>query len=68
MTYVVDTHILLWFLQKDARLSADCKAILLAPESELILPATALADAGEAVVPLTRDENITRSGLVSVIR
>ncbi|MDQ3815444.1 MAG: PIN domain-containing protein [Armatimonadota bacterium] len=45
MKYVVDTHALIWFLGDSSRLGADCDAVLSDPDSELILPATALAEA-----------------------
>ena len=45
MKYVVDTHVLLWFLADSPKLSDDAKAVLLNPNSELILPAIALAEA-----------------------
>ena len=44
MKYVVDTHALIWFLAGDARLGKAAEAVLSDPESELILPATALAE------------------------
>nr|WP_309697268.1 PIN domain-containing protein [Armatimonas sp.] len=45
MKYVVDTHALLWFLVGSARLGTNAKAVLEDPSSQLILPATALAEA-----------------------
>lgn len=45
MKYVVDTHGLIWFFTGSARLGQDARAVLSNPESELILPVTALAEA-----------------------
>lgn len=44
MKYVVDTHALIWFLANNPRLGPDAERILSDPHSELILPATALAE------------------------
>jgi PIN domain nuclease of toxin-antitoxin system len=45
MKYVIDTHALIWFLEGNPKLGANAKAILDDITSELILPATALAEA-----------------------
>lgn len=45
MKYVIDTHALIWFLEGNSRLGNNAKTILSEPQSELILPATALAEA-----------------------
>jgi len=45
MKYVVDTHALIWFIEGNSRLGSNAKTILSNPDSELILPATALAEA-----------------------
>jgi PIN domain nuclease of toxin-antitoxin system len=45
MQYVIDTHALIWFFEDDSRLSSAVKAVLLNPDSQLILPAIALAEA-----------------------
>jgi PIN domain nuclease of toxin-antitoxin system len=45
MQYVIDTHALIWFFEDDTRLSSAVKAVLLNPDSQLILPAIALAEA-----------------------
>ncbi len=45
MKYVIDTHVLLWFLSHSSKLSDDANAVFLDPDSELILPAIALAEA-----------------------
>ncbi|MEL6603442.1 MAG: PIN domain-containing protein [Cyanobacteria bacterium J06614_10] len=45
MKYVVDTHALLWFLLGSSRLGRNARAVFDNPSSELVLPATALAEA-----------------------
>ena len=45
MTYVIDTHALLWFLDGNSRLGAQARAVLSDPKSRLVLPATAYAEA-----------------------
>jgi PIN domain nuclease of toxin-antitoxin system len=45
MKYVVDTHALIWFLEGNPRLKTSAKTILANPDSQLILPAIALAEA-----------------------
>lgn len=45
MNYVVDTHALIWFIEGNSRLGSNAKTILSNPNSKLILPATALAEA-----------------------
>lgn len=45
MKYVIDTHTLVWFLEGNPRLGSKAKTILSNPESQLIIPATALAEA-----------------------
>lgn len=44
MIYVVDTHALIWFLDKDSRLSSTAKNTLADPGTELIVPTIALAE------------------------
>jgi PIN domain nuclease of toxin-antitoxin system len=44
MRYVIDTHALIWFLEKNPRLGAQATSILSDPESSLVLPAIALAE------------------------
>ena len=44
MKYVIDAHALIWFLANHSRLGPNASRILNDPESELILPATALAE------------------------
>ena len=44
MKYIVDTHAMIWFLADDSRLGKAADVILAHPSSELILPATALAE------------------------
>jgi PIN domain nuclease of toxin-antitoxin system len=45
MKYVVDTHALIWFLEGNPSLGTSAKTILANPDSQLILPAIALAEA-----------------------
>jgi PIN domain nuclease of toxin-antitoxin system len=45
MRYVIDTHALIWFLEGNSRLGSRAAAILSDPESSLVLPAIALAEA-----------------------
>lgn len=45
MKYVVDTHALIWFLEGNSRLGANARTILSAADSQLLLPAIALAEA-----------------------
>lgn len=45
MKYVIDTHVFLWFIGGNAKLSATAKAALNDPVNELVLPATALGEA-----------------------
>jgi PIN domain nuclease of toxin-antitoxin system len=60
--YVVDTHVLVWYLDGDDQLSASAKEILDNPDTRLLIPYF-----GINVAILTRDENITASGLVPVV-
>ncbi|BBD68137.1 PilT protein domain protein [Nostoc commune NIES-4072] len=45
MKYVIDTHALIWFLEGNPRLGANAKTILSNPDSQLVIPATTLAEA-----------------------
>lgn len=60
MKYVVDTHVLIWYLENRSKLSTTAKAILSDPESVLVLSAIALAEAvwivdqGKTLVPSGR--------------
>lgn len=45
MKYVIDTHALIWFLEGNSRLGANANAILSNPDSQLVIPATTLAEA-----------------------
>ncbi|MBE9064556.1 type II toxin-antitoxin system VapC family toxin [cf. Phormidesmis sp. LEGE 11477] len=45
MNYIIDTHVLIWFLEGSAQLSDTAKAALMNPRSKLILPAIVLAEA-----------------------
>ncbi|MBW4671951.1 MAG: PIN domain-containing protein [Cyanomargarita calcarea GSE-NOS-MK-12-04C] len=61
MKYVIDTHALIWFLEGNSRLGANANAILSNPDSQLIIPATALAEAvwiverGRTSIPSVKD-------------
>jgi PIN domain nuclease of toxin-antitoxin system len=45
MTYILDTHTLIWFLAKDSRLGKGAKDVLLSvSEIKIILPAIVLAE------------------------
>jgi PIN domain nuclease of toxin-antitoxin system len=43
-TYVVDTHVLVWFLSRDKRLSERVRLILRDVEARLIIPTIVLAE------------------------
>lgn len=43
-TFVVDTHALVWFLARDARLSERARTVLQDPAVRLIIPAIVLAE------------------------
>lgn len=43
--YIVDTHALIWYLTSDARLGKAAKAVFDDPNSHLIIPLIALAEA-----------------------
>lgn len=45
MKYVIDTHALVWFLEGNSRLGVNAKAILSDADSQLVIPATTLAEA-----------------------
>ncbi|MEH2355546.1 type II toxin-antitoxin system VapC family toxin [Nostoc sp.] len=45
MKYVIDTHALIWFIEGNSRLGANANAILSNPDSQLVIPATTLAEA-----------------------
>jgi PIN domain nuclease of toxin-antitoxin system len=45
MKYVIDTHALIWFLEGNQRLGTQAQAILSNFDSQLVLPAIALAEA-----------------------
>ena len=44
MVYVVDTHALVWFLLKDARLGSAARAALQDPTATIVVPTIALAE------------------------
>jgi len=45
MKFVIDTHALIWFLEGNSRLGLNAKAVLSEPDSQLVIPATTLAEA-----------------------
>jgi PIN domain nuclease of toxin-antitoxin system len=59
--HVVDTHALVWFLEGNARLGSDARTVLSFPESDLVLPIIALAEAcwivqhGRTSIPTVAD-------------
>jgi PIN domain nuclease of toxin-antitoxin system len=61
MKYVLDTHALIWFLEGNLKLGANAKAILCDPNSQLVIPATTLAEAvwiverGRTSIPTPKD-------------
>jgi PIN domain nuclease of toxin-antitoxin system len=61
MKYMIDTHALIWFLEGNSRLGAVSKQVLGNQESQLILPAIALAEAsfiverGKTSIPSVND-------------
>lgn len=44
MIYVLDTHAIAWFVEDDARLSANARLILEDPACELVIPTMALVE------------------------
>lgn len=61
MKFVIDTHALIWFLEGNLRLGANAKTILSHPDSQLVIPATTLAEAvwiverGKTSIPSSKD-------------
>ncbi|MFZ4655596.1 MAG: type II toxin-antitoxin system VapC family toxin [Caldilineaceae bacterium] len=59
--YVLDTHTLIWYLEGNPRLGQRAKAIMTTPNSEIILPLIALAEAtlliekGRVNLPIVSD-------------
>lgn len=45
MKHVVDAHAVIWFLERNVRLGPNMRQVLLDPVSELVPPATSLAEA-----------------------
>ena len=68
MKYIVDTHALIWFLEGNSRLGTAAKQVLENQESQLILPAIALAEAafiverGKTSIPSVIDLHIAVNG------
>ncbi len=61
MKYVIDTHALIWFFEGNSRLGINANAILSSPDSQLVIPATTLAEAvwiverGKTSIPSVND-------------
>jgi PIN domain nuclease of toxin-antitoxin system len=61
MKYVLDTHALIWFLEGNFKLGANAKTILCDGNSQLVIPATTLAEAvwiverGRTSIPTPKD-------------
>ncbi|MCX5984760.1 MAG: twitching motility protein PilT [Nostocales cyanobacterium LacPavin_0920_SED1_MAG_38_18] len=61
MKYVLDTHALIWFLDGNLKLGPNAKVILCDPNSQLVIPATTLAEAvwiverGRTSIPTPKD-------------
>jgi PIN domain nuclease of toxin-antitoxin system len=68
MKYIVDTHALIWFLEGNPRLGTAAKQVLGDRESQLILPAIALAEAsfiverGKTSIPSVNDLHTAVNG------
>ena len=68
MKYIVDTHALIWFLEGNSRMGIAAKQVLENQESQLILPAIALAEAafiverGKTSIPSVIDLHIAVNG------
>ena len=68
MKYIVDTHALIWFLEGNSRMGIAAKQVLENQESQLILPAIALAEAafiverGKTFIPSVIDLHIAVNG------
>jgi PIN domain nuclease of toxin-antitoxin system len=43
--YVLDTHALVWYLEGSPRLSINAKAVIDAPDNQLVLPLIGLTEA-----------------------
>jgi PIN domain nuclease of toxin-antitoxin system len=61
MKYVLDTHALIWFLEGNLKLGVNAKTILCDSNSQLVIPATTLAEAvwiverGRTSIPTPKD-------------
>jgi PIN domain nuclease of toxin-antitoxin system len=68
MQYIVDTHALIWFLEGNSRLGIAAKQVLENSESQLVLPAIALAEAafiverGKTSIPSVNDLHTAVNG------
>ncbi|MFN0109902.1 MAG: type II toxin-antitoxin system VapC family toxin [Blastocatellia bacterium] len=47
--YIVDTHALIWFLEGNTKLGKNAKDVLSDPDSDMVLPMIALAEAIDVV-------------------
>ncbi len=47
--YVLDAHTVIWYLEGNARLGADARAVLDDSESEMFLPIIALCEAADVI-------------------
>lgn len=65
--YVLDTHPLVWYLEGNPRLGANAKGVIDDPDSELVLPLIALAEAA-FVVERGRTSIPSVSDLVASVR
>src|SRR3954452_10446676 len=65
--FVVDTQALLWFITSNTKLGADAKRALSDPESRLVVPAIALAEACW-VIERGRFKGITVQDLLATVR
>ncbi len=45
MTYVLDTHTLIWFISGNSRLSSTAQSVISHPASQLLIPTMVLAEA-----------------------
>lgn len=44
MTYVIDTHALIWFAEGNSRLSSIAKATLISPSTQIVVPSIVLVE------------------------
>lgn len=63
--FVIDTHAFLWFLAGNSRLSQPARGALADPNSSLVIPAIALAEA--LWIASSRDVGVTSSQILSAV-